>query len=137
MTVAPAAGLLSLSALRERAAQVLAPASDEDPQVLAAPVDAVDPPALVLSWGDPWVEFETPCFWYAQLAVICFAGRVDPESGTETLEQLVAYTINRFRADAYTWPQQSAQAPRLLEINGLSLLAARVIVRAPVTLNGG
>jgi hypothetical protein len=129
--------VLALSALRARAAQVLAPATDDDPPVMDAPVDAIHPPAYIIEWNDPWIEFQTPCLWFAQLAVVCVAGRLDPAAGVETLEQMVADVVTRFRADAYTWPQASSSAPRLMEINGVSLLAARIVYRAPVTMNGG
>lgn len=129
------AGLCTLSELRARAAAALAPDSDDDPAVFEAPVDAVVPPALIIAWSDPWVEFETPCFWYASLAVLAVASRVDPGAGIETLEQLVSYTIGRFKDDPYPWPSVSAQAPHLFEIANIPLFGARLVFRAPVTIN--
>ena len=128
------AGLCTLSELRARATLALAPVSDTDPAVLDAPVEAVDPPALIVAWSDPWVEFETPCFWYANLAVLAVASRVDPGAGIEELEQLVGYTLGRFRDDSYPWPQVAAQAPHLFEIANIPLFGARLVFRAPVTI---
>jgi hypothetical protein len=129
--------LLKPSELRARAAQVLAPVSDQDPPVIDAPPDAVHPPCYILEWNDPWLEFQTPSLWFSQLAIVCVTGRLDPQSGTETLEQMAADVVGRFKADSYSWPQTGSSAPRMLEINGVSLLAARIVYRAPVTLNGG
>jgi len=127
------AGLIGLTDLRARAAAALAPTLDGDPAVLEAPVDAVDPPALIVAWEDPWVEFQTPCFWYANLVVLCVASRVEPAAGVETLEGLMAYVISRLRDDPNSWPMASTTAPRLFEINNIPLLGARLVYRAPVT----
>lgn len=135
-TAAPVAGMLSLAGLRERAAAVLAPADDTEPPVLVAPVDAVDPPALMLRWEDPWLTFQNPCFWHARLGVVCFAGRLEPDSGVATLEALMAHVVNRLGADAYPWPHESARAPGQLEVAGIPLLSARHIYACPVTLKG-
>ena len=129
-------GLLSLTDLRERAAAALAPVVESDPPVIHAPVDAIDPPALMLAWEDPWIEWRTPCFWDARLGVFCFAGRIEPDAGVAALEGLINYVIGRMRADPYTWPHESTRAPRQLEIGGVPLLAARVIYRSPVAIGG-
>ena len=135
-TAPPLAGLLDLAGLRERAAVVLAPADESEPPVLVAPVDAVDPPALMLAWEDPWLTFRTPCYWNARLAVVCFAGRLEPDAGVAELEALVAHTINRLGADAYAWPHETTRAPRQLEVAGIPLLSARVIYACPTTMRG-
>ena len=129
-------GLLTLTELRERAAYVLAPVAEDDPPVVQAPVDAIEPPALMLGWEDPWITFRTPCFWEARLAVFCFAGRVEPGSGVATLESLIGYAVARLRADGYSWPHETTRAPRLYEIGGVPLLAARLVYSCPVTLGG-
>lgn len=128
--------LLSLTELRERAAAALAPADEGDPPVVHAPVDAIEPPALMLGWDEPWLTFRTPCFWQARLAVYCFAGRVEPDAGVETLEGLVSYVAGRLRSDGYSWPFETTRAPRLFEIGGVPLLSARLIYACPVTLGG-
>ena len=124
--------------LRERAAAVLAPQVDGDPPVLAAPLDAVEPPAIMLTWDEPWLEYRSPCFWDARLAVMVFAGRVEPDAGFATLESLIGLVIRRLAADAsYTWPHQVTRPPTALEVGGISLLLAHVVYRCPVTMTGG
>lgn len=129
--------MLTLTELRERAAEALAPAGVNDPAVLNAPVDSVEPPALMLGWDDPWLTFQAPCFYQARLVVFCFASRVEPDAGVVTLEGLVSHAIRRLAADSYPWPHQSTGSPRLLEIGGVPLLAASVVYTCPVTMNGG
>lgn len=129
-------GVLTLTGIRERAAGALAPHGPDDPPVLAAPVDSADPPALVLAWDDPWITFRTPCLYDARVAVLCLAGRLTPDAGVEELEELVSHVAVRMREDAYPWVYQGARAPRLLELGGVPLLAARVIYSSPVTMGG-
>src|SRR5262245_35464158 len=129
-------GLLTLSELRERAALALAPEGDDDPPVLNAPVDAISPPALVLAYEDPMLTFETPCYWTARLAVVCYVGRFEPDAGVAHLEELLAYVARRMRADAYIWPHETTRAPRMVEYGGIPLLTARHLFASPVTLGG-
>ena len=133
MSVA-ASGLLTMSEVRARAAAALAPVSDTDPYVFDNVVDALEPPALVLGWDDPWLEFKTSCMFDAQFAVICIAGRVEPDPGVAMLEKLVTYTITRLRADGYPWPMASSQAPRRFDFSNITYLGARVVYRVPVTV---
>jgi len=139
--VAVTTGVLALTGVRERAAAALAPVDPTDPAVFVEYVDALDPPALMIGWDDPWLEAGFggrpvfgPCEWEARLAIICVAARVEPGPGIQTLEELVAYTINRLRADDYPWPVATVQAPRQFTIGNIPLLGARVGYRVPVTV---
>ena len=129
-------GTLLLGEVRARAATALAPLTDDDPTVLVNLVDAVQPPALMLEWDDPWLEAETfgRALWFGNLVVLCLAARVQPGPGVEKLEQLAAYTIGRLQADTYPWPVASLQAPRVFTIGNVPLLGARVGYRVPVTV---
>jgi len=132
-------GVLTLGEVRARAAAALAPASPNDPSVHVDVVDAVEPPAILLVWDDPWLEPQSfgPCLFKANLAVLCIAARIEPGPGVQTLEEMVAFTIERLRADAYSWPQASSRAPRVLRIANLEYLAARVVYQLNVTTEGG
>lgn len=130
------AGLVALSELRERAAAALAPAGEGDPPVQVGPVDAIDPPALMVLWDDPMLTEESACWYRARLAVYAFAGRVEPDAGYAACEAMVAHIIGRLRADPYTWPYETTRAPRLLEVAGVPLLAARVVYACPVSIGG-
>jgi hypothetical protein len=129
---------LALPDVRERAAQALAPMEAGDPPVVSAYVDAIEPPLLVLEWQDPWLVPQTMGmsggWWDAQLAVVCFAGRLEPGAGIDVLEQLVAHVVQRLDADPYGWPAATSQAPRALVVGGVPYLAARVVYHVPVSL---
>lgn len=134
MSVAPVSGLLSLAEVRARAAAALAPIDDLDPYVFDNVVDALEPPALVLTWDDPWLTYRAACLFDAQFAVLCIAGRIEPDPGVATLEQLQAHVIGRLRDDDYSWPFTTSTAPRRYVMNGIEYLGARVIYRIPVRI---
>ena len=50
---------MNLLEARDKLGAVLAPVADDDPDVLTSLVDAIEPPALMLGWGDPWLEPDT------------------------------------------------------------------------------
>lgn len=127
--------LLSLVDVRATAAAALAPVTDADPDVQTDVTDAVSPPTVVLEWWDPWLdEHAIRGYQDAQLAVLCIAARLEPGPGVAKLEELVAYVIRRMRADTYSWPQATTQAPRVIVIGGVNYLAARVVYRLPVAV---
>lgn len=135
-------GLLTLGDVRARAALALAPTVPGDPTVFESLVDALDPPALVLLWGTPWVEprsmvsgmSERRGYWQANLAVWMFAGRLEPAPGTEELERLLGYTFQRLATDSYTWPVPTSTPPRWTNVGGVRYLAASLEYHVPVTI---
>src|SRR5262245_53600676 len=132
-----ATAFLSLSQVRPTLAQVLAPMAPGDPEVLTDYPDTVTPPALVVVWDDPWLEQPTtmgPCDLTANLVVLCVGSRIEAGPGIDMVEEMVAFTIDRLRADAYRWPLASTQAPREWVISNVHYLAARLAVRVPVAI---
>ncbi len=47
---------------RSKLAAALAPVEDGDPAILVDLVDSLEPPALMLGWGAPWLQPDTACF---------------------------------------------------------------------------
>lgn len=131
-------GALPLSDVRARIAEVLAPASEGDPEVFADLVDAVSPPVVLVVWDDPWLTLRTvgPGFYEAHVTALCLAARIEPGPGIDALDRLVDYVIGRLEADAYSWPLERSQAPRVFEFAGLHYLGARLTFRAPVSIGG-
>ena len=98
-------------------------------------VDALEPPALVLTWDDPWLTYRTACLYDAQFAVLCIAGRIEPDPGVAKLEQLQAYVLDRMRDDDYPWPFDHVdRARRRYVMTGIEYLGARVIYRIPIRI---
>lgn len=136
-TVAPVpSGGSPLTDLRTGVAAALAPIPEVvvgDWQVVAEPVDMVEPPAYLVVWGpDPWGTPLTMCYDNAQLEVVCVSARLTPEATYPIVEAMVdaarvALAAAQFRP--YGW-----LAPAPFEIGQVTYLAARLQLRQPVTL---
>jgi len=122
---------------RAKLAAALAPVDDTDPAVLVDLVDSIEPPALMIGWGEPWLTPDTSCLRTGRLVITAVAGRLVPGAGIEMLEQLVTYTLGRLtEAGAGAWPLDPAtgiSGPRVFTVGGIQYLACRITVRTPVT----
>lgn len=119
----------ALGTFRELVAAVLEPIN-ESWTVYPLPVDAVTPPAYMLTWADPWTVPATHCRHTVRLDVVCIAGRIDPDPGIETLEHMVGDALTAF-GDAGI-PYTESGAPRPMPIGGVTYLAARIQVTQTV-----
>ena len=132
-------GALHLTDIRPFVVEVLAPVEDTDPNVLAGIADSVTPPALMVGWDDPWVlpnvpgglRTMGPCVYQARLRIVCVANRLDPESGHEALEGLVAYVIDRMGS---AWPLERVTEPMQTDMSGVTSLVASVLYNVPTTI---
>jgi len=117
---------------RGKLGAVLAPVADTDPDCLTDLVDSLEPPVLMLGWGEPWLTPDTACLSTGRLVVTCVAGRLVPGAGVAMLEQLVHDTLGRLRADTGAWPIDNVSGPRVFTIGGVNYLAARITLRIPI-----
>jgi hypothetical protein len=124
---------VNITEARAKLAAVLAPVADGDPDVLVSLVDAIEPPALMLGWAEPWLEADTSCLMRGRLAITAVAARLSPGEGVAKLEELVAYVLDRLRADTAPWPLIEVGAPRVFLIAKTNYLAARITVGTTVT----
>ena len=124
---------MNLLDARAKLAAALAPVADTDPTVLVDLVDSIEPPALMLGWGEPWLTPDTACIRTGRLVTTAVAGRLVPGAGVETLEQLVDYTLSRLAADGGAWPLDSVSGPRVFVVGSVNYLAARITLRIPIT----
>lgn len=124
---------MNLLDARAKLAAVLAPVDDTDPSVLVDLVDALEPPALMLGWGEPWLSPQTACLRTGRIVVTCVAGRLVPGAGIESLEMLVEHTLDRLGRDGSPWPLDNVSGPRAFTIGKIVYLAARVTLRVPIT----
>ena len=90
---------MNLLDARTKLGAALAPIGGGDPTVLVDLVDSIEPPALMLGWGEPWLAPDTACWQTGRLIVTAVAGRLVPGAGVATLEELVSYTLRRLLAD--------------------------------------
>lgn len=127
-----AGGLLTLADVRPVVRAILAPALDGEPAVLDV-TEAVDPPCVVVGWGEPWLEpFGQSPTLHARLQLTCVGGRMDPGPGVEAVEAVVDYVIRRLAQDSWPWLPLGSSAPRAMTVAGVNYLAAEVHYRIPV-----
>jgi hypothetical protein len=120
---------VNLSDARSKLAAVLAPLLDDDPNVLVSLVDSLTPPALMLGWGDPWLdqsEVVGGCRLTGHLVVTAVAGRLSPGDGIATLEGLIEYVRDRLRTDPVPWQLESISGPRVFVMAKTNYLACRI-----------
>jgi hypothetical protein len=135
-----ASTLVALADIRDLAAAALAPIAPGDPDVLVDVVDALFPPVLMLEWADPWMQSSAraasmgPCLFTAHLRVRCVGSRNEPGPGIRAIEDLVAHTVGRLRADPYSWALEGFTAPRVFLIGNVTYLAGDVNYAVPTTV---
>lgn len=124
---------MNLGALRTDIGDALG-GLDADWIVHDAPVDALSPPAFVLVWSDPWLLPLTSCYARAALDVLVVSARMEPEANYSTLESMVAAATVALTDAGY--PPLQTGAPGPLDVAQITYLAARMLIRHPVTLGG-
>lgn len=126
---------LNLLEARDKLAAVLAPVESSDPAVLTSLADAIEPPALMLGWGDPMLTAEhSDCFMTGRLLVTAVGARLVPGEGVGMLEALVAYALGRTANDAgENWELVTVSGPRDYFIAKTHYLASRIIFSVTIT----
>jgi len=124
---------VNLTDAREKLAAALAPVASTDPDVLVSLVDSIEPPALMIGWGDPWIEPDTVCFMRGRLVITAVAARMAPGEGVAKLEDLVNYVLGRLRADTGAWPLEQVAQPRAFLMAKTNYIASQITVRTTIT----
>lgn len=93
-------------------------------------VETVDPPALILTWSDMKATPGNACFATVRPQVICVAGRITPEAGTDLLLQLERYVLARV-----DWPFETVTAPQILTVSSVDYLTSRITYSVPARLD--
>lgn len=117
---------LGLGALRERITTVLRENVSGDTGVFDAIPDSIAPPALYVTWSNPWLVSQTFCQYIGTLRIICVAARIEPGGQFATLETLVSETLEIFHDNKI--PVRDVTAPFPLQLGGVNYLAAAVNV---------
>lgn len=124
--------MMNLHDAREKLGAVLTPVADTDPTVLTNLVDTIEPPALMIGWGENWLEPDTACMLRGELVITAVAGRLVPGEGVTRLEDLVEYTLGRLSADLGKWPIVGVSGPRVFPVARTNYIAARITVRVVI-----
>ena len=72
-----------------------------------------------------------PCTYNTTLRIVCVAGRLDPESGHQALEQLVTYVIGRMGSG---WALDRVSEPYQRDQGGVASLIADVVYAVPTAI---
>lgn len=126
---------MNVADARSKLAAALAPVADGDPDVLVSLVDTIEPPALMIGWGEPWLTLDTACLHLGRLTITAVASRFVPGEGVATLESLVVYTLGRLRqAGVGAWPLDEISGPRVFTMGKTNYLAVRITVTTRITI---
>lgn len=127
----------ALAELRTAVADALTAACVDNPEwsVLPATVDALTPPAYMVEWGDPWLDGPaTACRYNAVVSVRVVGGRIDADTGLETVESMVEAATAAL--DHAKLPVRVATPPRDSIIGNVHYLAAFLALAGTVRLGG-
>jgi hypothetical protein len=125
--------MTSLLDARTKLGALLAPVADSDPNVLTSLVDAIEPPALMLGWGEPWITSPgTMCAYSGHLVVTAVAARLMPGEGLAMLESLVHYTLARIATEPQNYVLENVTGPRVFLIAKTNYIACRITIGATV-----
>jgi hypothetical protein len=92
-------------------------------QVYPLPVESPTPPCFMLLWGEPWLEGPTtPCLYVARLEVRIIGGRIEPDTGIETLEVMVEAAAHEL--DKARHPMRTLTRPAPYTINNVHYQSA-------------
>lgn len=124
---------MNLLEARDKLAAILAPVEDTDPYVHTSLLDSIEPPALMLGWGEPWLEPEGVCWMVGRIIVTCVAGRIMPGEGVGYLETLVNYTMTRVATDQPNYTLENVSGPRIFLIAKTNYLACRIQYKVQIS----
>lgn len=115
---------LGLTAYRERITQVLRDGVSGETGVFDAIPDSIAPPALYVSWANPWLIATTFCQYSGMLQVICVAARIEPGGQYSVLENLVTETLGILHTKRIV--VRDVTAPYPIALGGVNYLACSV-----------
>ena len=95
--------------------------------------DALTPPVLAVGWAPAWLAWQTSCTWAATAQVTCFANRLTPTTGYETLEAMTAYAVSTLASSRIGVPQPVG-GPQAIDVAGVTYLASRIPILISVSL---
>lgn len=110
--------------MRERIASLLHDGVSGDVGVFDAIPDSISPPAIYVSWANPWLTATTWCEYTTAIQLICVAARIEPGGQYTTLENLVSETIGIMRENRIAI--RDVTSPYPIAMGGVSYLAASV-----------
>lgn len=116
--------LLGLTSFREQMAQLLSENLPDDVGVFDAIPDSIAPPAVYVTWSNPWLVQTTWCEFTSRLQLIAVAQRIEPGGQYGVLESLVGELVAILRDNRIAII--SATSPYPINLGGVDYLAASI-----------
>ena len=113
-----------LTDFRERLAAILADALANDVGVFDAIPDSIAPPAVFITWANPWMINFTWCDFVAQVQLIVVAQRIEPGGQYGVLEDLVTQLLGILRENKLAL--RDVTSPYPIVLGGVDYLAASI-----------
>jgi hypothetical protein len=86
--------------------------------------DSIAPPAVFVTWSNPWLINFTWCDFTAQMQLIVVAQRIEPGGHYGTIEELVHYLVGVLRDNKI--PLRDVTSPYPIVLGAIDYLAASV-----------
>lgn len=117
---------MDLTAIRAAAAKDVAGAVGPDVAVIDHLPDSVNPPAVLVAWGDPLLEPNTFGDYTARIELVVIAGRLEPGGQYGTLEELTAQVAGALvEHEGFTMP--TVTTPRAVRFGKVTYLATYLL----------
>ena len=114
--------LLGLTSFREQIAQLLSDNLPDDVGVFDAIPDSIAPPAVYVSWSNPWLVASTFCEFVSALRLIAVAQRLEPGGQYGVLESLIGEIVMILKANRIVL--RDVTSPYPITLGGVDYLAA-------------
>lgn len=115
---------LGLTAYREAMTALLREGLPDDIGVFDIIPDSISPPAVYISWGNPWILPTTFCEYSSTVSFICVAARIEPGGQFSVLEDLVGNVYQILRDNKVAI--RDATSPFPIVLGGVNYLAATI-----------
>lgn len=116
--------VLGLTKYREAIYTLLRDALGDDIGVFDIIPDSIAPPAVYISWGNPWLLPTTFCQYASAVSLICVAARIEPGGQFAVLENLVGDVVTVLHSNHVAI--RDATSPYPITLGGINYLAATV-----------
>lgn len=116
---------MKLETVRTDLYTILREAVGDDVAVVDSIPDAIAPPAVFITWADPWITPATLCYFTANVSVILVAQRIEPGGQYGILESLVSAVAPVLRHSG-EYVVNDATSPYPIQLGGVNYLACSI-----------
>lgn len=115
---------LGLTAYRTDIASLLRDNLDNDIGVFDCIPDSITPPAVYVTWSNPWLVGSTWCEWTSLLQLIVVAQRIEPGGQYSVIESMVGQILVILRENRIAI--RDVNSPFPMTIGGVDYLSSSI-----------